>query len=185
MTKKSNETTHPLVEIISEEIPVLEVIVQFEFDGLRVTVQALSSSCSTYCQSHNDKTHRTFLLQTSVLESKAVRRGLNNARVASERCMTAFERRRFDKNTATLASPHVQSCSLSFSQSELVSSPAVRTSEPFDAEPVQQHAVQQHNYNSTYLMMLTDSRTRKPPWRMLKTRLCGPESLAAARHRWS
>ena len=144
MTKQSSEITHSLVEIISEEVPILEVIVQFELDGLRVTVQALSSSCSTYCQSHNDKTYRKLPLQTSVFESKAVRRGLNSARVASERCMTALERRRLDKNTATLASPQVQSCSLSFSQSEFASSPAVRTSQTFDAVTCNNTTTTQH-----------------------------------------
>ncbi len=55
------------------------------------------------------------------------RNGLKRAKLASESCMTAFERRKLDKKAATFASPQLQSCSLSCFQSALASSPAVAT----------------------------------------------------------
>ena len=56
------------------------------------------------------------------------RSGLRRAKLASDSCMTALERRKLDKKAATLASPQLHSCSLSCFQSAL-SSPAITVNE--------------------------------------------------------
>jgi hypothetical protein len=69
-----------------------------------------------------------FVLNREFGETEA-RSGLKRARLANDSCITAFERRKLDKKAAILASPQLQSCSLSCFQSVLASSPAGATNQ--------------------------------------------------------
>ena len=111
---KAVRTPHPIVEIVREEIPILEFRVEFAVDRCRVLVEILSKTCNSKGHAHSDsKTFCGKVLLKREFGATEARSGLKRAKVASDSCMTAFERRKLDKKAATLASPQLQSCSLS------------------------------------------------------------------------